>query len=115
MTILSPRRFPDTIRRKVSPPGRRNDFGEYEEEPVYETDLPASIQPAGLEDSESLGGGVSRLTDRLVVYLPGYIDLRAARDGASGDVVEVDGHDYEVVDSMTWRRHHTKAILLRQP
>lgn len=109
---LAARRFPDTLTRKRTMPGHRNEHGEYVEGAVEETTLRASVQPLLLEDADEVGG-VS-VSHRLSVYVPEPDALAAAFDEASADEVVVDGVTFTVEQSQSWRGHHTRAILLRQ-
>ena len=108
---LAARRFPDTLTRKRTMPGHRNEFGEYVEGSVEETTLRASVQPMSLEDADD-AGGVS-VSERLSVYVPEPDALSAAFEDSTADTVEVDGLEYLVEQSQSWRGHHTRAILLR--
>ena len=110
--MLSPRRFPDSITRKREAPGDYDNDGEYVAGAVTETTLRASVQPLTLEDVDSVDG--SRLVNRCKVYVPLPDALRAAADDANADRVVVDGVAFVVEESMSWRRSHTKAVLLRE-
>ena len=77
-----------------------------------ETALRASVQPLSLEDSD-FAGGVS-VSHRLTVFVPQPGALSAAFDEALADTVIVDGDEYVVEQSQSWRRSHTRAILLRE-
>lgn len=109
---LSPRRFPDTITRRRQAPGRRNNFGEWESGATTETTLRASVQPLQIEDSDLPEG--TDVLDRVKVYVPIPDALVAAFDSAQADEVLLDGRTYDVVESRSWRRSHTRATLLRK-
>ena len=64
-----------------------------------------------LEDVDSVGG--ARLVNRQKVYIPRPDALRAASDRANADRVVIDGTEYVVEESQSWRSH-TKAVLLRE-
>ena len=64
-----------------------------------------------LEDADD-AGGVS-VSERLSVYVPEPDALSAAFEDSTADTVEVDGLEYLVEQSQSWRGHHTRAILLR--
>ena len=112
MTLAS-RRFPDAILRRREMPGHRNQSGEYVPGRVVETELQASIQPIKLEDLDLTGG--ARMSHRLKVFIPEPEALSAAFDDSTADRVEVDGVEYVVEESQSWRGHHTSAVLLREP
>ena len=112
MRHLSARRFPDTITRRRQAPGSRNSFGEYVQGAVTETDFPASVQPIALEDVDAPEG--QRLLRRLKVYVPEGNALAAAVDESEADRALVDGIEYTVETSQTWRGSHTEAVLLRE-
>ena len=112
MTVLAPRRFPDSVVRRRQGPGSYNQFGEFEPGTVEETQMAASVQPLKLEDADA-AGGVS-VSHRLSVYVPEPGALAAALDTAQADTVLVDGLEYVVEESQSWRASHTRAILLRQ-
>ena len=109
---LSPRRFPDTITRRRTGAATTNAFGEYVPGMTVETEFRANVQPLGVEDSDLVGG--TQLSDRRVVYIPKRDALVAAFDDREADRVLVDGLDFVVTDSWTWRTH-TKAHVLREP
>ncbi len=109
---LAARRFPDTVTRKRMMPGRFNQFGEYEPGQTVDTELRASIQPLSLEDADSAGG--VQVSHRLSVYVPEPGALSAAFMDDAADHVVVDGLEYTVEESQSWRVHHTRAILLRE-
>ena len=108
---LSPRRFPDTIARKRQTPGHRNDFGEFVPGATEETEFPASVQPISLEDEDAVEG--SRLDERLTVYIPQPQALVAAFGDREADICVVDGVEYTVEKTRSWRGSHTRAIVLR--
>ena len=110
---LSGRRFPDTITRKRETPGDYNDYGEFVPGTVMETDFQASVQPVALEDLDNPEG--ARVSDKLKIYIPVPYALAAAFEQANADKVLVDGLTYVVDESKAWRRHHTRAIVTRQP
>ena len=112
MTRLAPRRFPHTITRRRQGAGRVNDFGEFVPGALTETDLRASVQPMTLEDSD-FAGGVS-VSHRLSVFVPQPGALAAAFEEAEADTVIVDGLEYIVEESQSWRGSHTRATLLRE-
>ena len=109
---LSLRRFPDSITRRREAPGRRDDTGEFQPGAVTETELRASVQPITLEDVDSVSGAMLR--NRRKVFVPVPDALRAASETASADHVVIDGIAFVVEESMSWRRHHTRAIVLRE-
>ena len=109
---LSARRFPDTIIRRRTGAATANAFGEYVPGVTVETEFRASVQPLGVEDSDLVGG--TQLSDRRAVYVPQRSALQAAFDDREADRVLVDGEDFVVTDSWTWRTH-TKAHVLREP
>ena len=109
---LPARRFPDTVTRKRETPGHRNQYGEYVPGMVEETDLRASVQPMTLEDADFVGG--VQVSHRLSVYVPEPGALSAAFEDAAADKVVVDGHEFVVESSQSWRGSHTRAILLRE-
>ena len=108
---LAVRRFPATITRKRQTPGHRNEFGEWVPGEVTETEFPANVQPISLEDEDAVEG--SRLDERLTVYIPQPQALLAAFDDRQADTVLVDGAEFTVEKSRSWRGSHTRAILLR--
>ena len=123
------------VRRRYGP-GGPNRYGEYVAGAVVTAALPALIQPAKLEDTDTAGG--SSLIDRLQVYVPtgiervvgtadnlrwgdgtGYISsdrnpLAAAFDDRGADEVEYGGMVYIVEESQLWRGSYCRAILLRE-
>lgn len=110
---LAARRFPDTVTRRRTGADTVNDYGEVEPGPVTETELRASVQPISTEDLDVVDG--SRLIERLTIYVPEAGALRAARDDTgTADAVVVDGTEYVIERSSSWRGHHTKAIALRE-
>ncbi len=68
MRILSKRRFPDTIIRRRALPGTRNEFGEFVDGAVRETELRANVQPLSIKDADFVGG--AQTEERLKVYVP---------------------------------------------
>ena len=108
---LSARRFPHTITRKRELPGDFNDFGEFVAGGTEEVTLRANVQPISLEDEDTVEG--SRLDERLKVFVPVPDALVAAHGDRRADEVLVDGVQYVVEKSKSWRGHHTQAILLR--
>ena len=106
-------RFPDTIIRRRESPGERSDAGEYIHGAVSQTTLRASVQPISLEDDDLPEG--ARYSNRLRVYVPEADALAAAFEDAPGDKVIVDGLEYAVEETQSWRGHHTRAVLLRTP
>ena len=104
--------FPDTITRRRQAPGARNEFGEFEPGEVTEAELSASIQPLSLKDADEVGG--VKVSHRLSVHVPEPGALAAAFDEAPADVVIVDGSEFVVEESQSWRGSHTRAILLRE-
>ena len=109
---LSARRFPDTITRRRQTPGYRNEFGRFIPGTTVETELSASVQPLSLTDDDVPEG--ARLSHRLRVYIPEPNALAAAFNDAEADKAVVDGETFTVEESMTWRGHHTRAVLLRE-
>ena len=109
---LSPRRFPDIITRRRTGAATTNAFGEFVPGAVTESDLRASVQPMTLEDAD-FAGGVS-VSHRLSVYVPAPGALAAAFEDAQADNVVVDGLEYVVEESQSWRGSHTRAVLLRE-
>ena len=106
------RMFPDTITRKRTAPGSYDGTGKYIDGAIAANDLPANVQPVSLEDIPGEGG--ERTSHRLKVFVPQAGALRAANDEGVADRVVVDGDEYVVVDSESWRNHHTVAVLLRE-
>ena len=108
---LSFRRFPDTITRRRSAPGRFV-LGEWMPGSETEVDLRAAVQPLALEDADFAGG--AQLQERLKVYLPASEgELRAAFDEGEADKVVYRGKLYVVEESRTWPKF-TRATLLRE-
>lgn len=112
MTGLAVRRFPDRITRRRQGAQTVNQFGEFVPGAITESELRASVQPMTLEDSDH-AGGVS-VSSRLSVYVPQPGALAAAFEDAEADTVIVDGLEYVVEESQSWRGSHTRAILLRE-
>ena len=108
---LSSRRFPDRVVRRRQLPGAFNDFGEFVAGAVEETTLRANVQPISNEDEDVVEG--SRLDERLKVYVPEPDALVAAFEDRQADMVIVNGHEYVVEKSRSWRRSHTRAVVLR--
>ena len=108
---LSARNFPHSITRKRQAAGSFNDFGEFVAGSVQETVLRASIQPLDTEEDTALEG--ARLDQRLKVFVPTENALAPAFDQSEADTVLVDGVEYVVEKSRSWRGSHTRAILLR--
>ena len=109
---LSARRFPDTITRRRRGADTINAFGEHVPGPITEATLRASVQPMTLEDAD-FAGGVS-VSHRLSVYVPAPGALAAAFEDALADTAVVDGLEYVVEESQSWRGSHTRAVLLRE-
>ena len=65
-----------------------------------------------LEDIDTTEG--ARVSHRLKVFIPEPGALAAAFDEAQADHVVVDGLDYIVEESQSWRGSHTRAVLLRE-
>ena len=104
--------------------------GSFEPGAVTEAILPASIQPAKLEDLDLPEG--SRYSERLAVFVPvgiervvggfgstGYVDgalnpLVATFDDAQADEVLYAGLSYTVEESQLWAGSHCRAVLLRE-
>ena len=110
MSALAIRRFPDVITRRRQGPGDYNEYGEWVEGAVVQTELKASVQPLKLEDSDLVGG--VQLSERLRVYVPEPDALAAAFDTAEADRVVVDGREFVVEESRSWPTH-TRATILR--
>ncbi|WP_419166406.1 hypothetical protein [Candidatus Palauibacter sp.] len=114
MSHLAARRFPDTVTRRRRGEPSRNEHGEYVPGQVTETALRASVQPLSLEDADMQGG--VQVSHRLNCYVPGAGELQAAvGDDAPADRVIVDGEEFVVETSQSWRGSHTRAVLLREP
>ena len=109
---LVARRFPQTITRRRTAPGRRGDYGQWAPGAVTETEFRASVQPIGLEDVDLEGG--SKFSRRLAVYVPEPDALAAAFDQAEADVVIYRTLEYVVEKSQSWPGSHTRAIVLRE-
>ena len=109
---LAARRFPQTVTRRRTMPGYRNDHGEWVPGTVSETDLRASVQPVTLEDADHAAG--VQVSHRLTIYVPEPDALAAAFDESVVDVVVYRGLDYVVEESQSWPGSHTRAILLRE-
>ena len=132
--------FPQTITRRRTMPGSRNQFGEYVPGQVVDTPLPASVQPLALEDSDFVGG--AQVLERLKCYVPddaedlyqptgfsqafsnafykrgavqpsGGDPLAAAFEDSIADQVIYGGRTYTVEESRRWRGSHVRATLLR--
>ena len=76
MTVraISKRRFPDVITRRRTLPGTFNEFGEFVDGPIRETELRASVQPLSIKDADFVGG--AQLQARVKVYVPsGPVEL----------------------------------------
>ena len=78
---------------------------------MEEVALRASIQPLDTEEDTALEG--ARLDQRLKVFVPTENALAPAFDQSEADTVLVDGVEYVVEKSRSWRGSHTRAILLR--
>ena len=109
---LAARRFPDAIIRRRRGADTFNAFGEVVPGPITESTLRASVQPMNLEDAD-FAGGVS-VSSRLSVYVPEPGALVAAFEDATADTAVVDGLEYVVEESQSWRGSHTRAVLLRE-
>ena len=59
-------------------------------------------------------GGGAQFSHKLKVFIPEAGALAAAFEESNADTVLVDGVEYVVEESMSWRRHHTMATLLRE-
>ncbi len=68
MRAVSQRRFPDLITRRRTLPGTFNEFGEFVDGAIRETELRASVQPLSIEDKDFVGG--AQLQARLKVFVP---------------------------------------------
>ena len=84
---MSLRRFPDEVIRRREQPGYRDDFGEWVPGQTVEAILPASVQPAKLEELALPEG--SRYSERLVVFVPVGVE----RVVGTGDVLTWDGDE----------------------
>ena len=111
MRLASRRRFPDTITRRRTAQGYRDESGEWIPAAAVDVVFSASVQPLGTEDAELVGG--TQLSARFTVYVPEPGALEAAFDDAAADRVLIDGVVFTVVESWSWRAH-TKANLLRE-
>ncbi len=87
MRRLSLRRFPHEVVRRRQAPGMFRRDGTFEPGAVTEAILPASIQPAKLEDLDLPEG--TRYSERLTVYVPTGIE----RVVGSGETLTWDGDD----------------------
>lgn len=107
--------FPDTITRRRTMPGHRDEHGEYVKGSTVDTELRANVQPLALTDSDFVGG--AQVLERLKVYVPddaeGDDALAAAFDDSTADEVVYDGKTYEVEESRRYRGSHVRATLLR--
>ena len=103
---LAARRFPQTITRRRRGPGTVNQFGEFVEGAITETELRASVQPLTVDDVPT-GGGVS-LQSRFVVFVRGADSLRAT------DAIVVDGVTYQVDAVQPWRGSHCRAEVIEE-
>ena len=112
MRRLAARRFPDRVTRLHRGAGLRNNAGEWVPGGVTETELAASVQPAGLEDADEEGG--ARLSERIKVYVPEEDALLAAFDEVEADRVRWRGQTYVVERSMSWTGSHCRAVCLRE-
>ena len=112
MRSLPLRRFPDRVTRLHRGAGLRNNAGEWVPGGVTETELAASVQPAGLEDADEESG--ARLVDRIVVYLRGEDMVLGAFDDNEADRLRWRGQTYVVTRSMSWSGSHTRAVCVRQ-
>ena len=150
---LRPGRFPDTVTRRRTAPGRYH-RGRYVDGAVTETTLRASVQPLVVEDVDFAGG--AGLTERRKVFVPAPDALLAAFDialpeldperatvldelverdlltAAAADEFRIGASradetqiafpaddvvhrlaEFVVEESRSWRRSHTRAIILR--
>ena len=106
-------RFPDEIIRRRQGIGSFNNYGEFEPGIVAETTLMASVQPISKEDDPTEGG--QQFTDKLKAYVPVEDALLGGFEDREADKVIIDTLVYVVESSQSWRNHHTKAILIREP
>ena len=106
-------KYPDLITRRRQAPGDFNDYGEWVPGATSEIDLAANVQPLGLEDVDFVGGP-ALFSNRMKVYTPFPNTLEAAFEDRDADHVTIDGDQFVVEKSETWRNHHTKALLLRE-
>ena len=111
MGALAIRRFADTITRRRQGPSDYDQYGEWAEGAVEDTEMAASVQPLALDDADIVGG-VS-LVERRRVYVPEPDALAAAFEDSVADRVLIDGKEYVVEESRSWPTH-TRATLLRQ-
>ena len=102
--------FPDTIVRRRQEPGRYV-LGEWVPGAVTETTFAASVQPLNLEDTDFAGGALAE--DRRKIYVPAEGALLAAFGNREADKVVIDGVEFIVDESQSWR-DHTKAVLTRE-
>ena len=109
--LASRRRFPDTIIRRRIAAGYRDENGEWIPGGAVDVEFAATVQPLGVADSELVGG--AQLSDRRAIYIPEPQALEAAFDTQVADHVLIDGQDFVVTDSWSWR-NHTKAVVLRE-
>ena len=107
-----PSRFPDRIVRLRQLEGEFNPAGEWQPGGVVEEKFRASVQPATLQDLDTVEG--SRLSERIVIYVAGEDQLLAAFENAEADRVRWKGNEYLVEKSMTWTDSHTRAVALRE-
>ena len=112
MRSLPLRRFPDRVTRIHRGAGLRNRAGEWVPGEVIETELAASVQPAGLEDADEESG--ARLVDRIVAYIRGEDMVLATFDENEADRLRWKGEVYVVTRSMSWTGSHTRAVCVRQ-
>ena len=106
-------RYPDTVTRQRQSPGGYNMYGEFQEGTITETTLMASVQPISKEDDPTEGG--QQFTDKLKAYVPVEDALLGGFEDREADKVIIDTLVYVVESSQSWRNHHTKAILIREP
>ena len=78
---------------------------------MEEVELRANVQPISLEEQDAAEG--DRLDHRLRVYVPQPDALIAAFEDRQADAVLIDGVEYTVERSRSWRGSHTRATLLR--
>lgn len=110
---LAPRRFPDSITRIRQEPGHYDDdTGAWIPGAVTKTNFRASVQPLTLKDADTAGG--VQVSHRLSVHVPQPGALAAALDDREADRARVDGIEFVVEESQSWRGSHTRAILLRE-
>ena len=111
MRLASRRRFPDTITRRRMAAGYRDENGEWVPGGAVDVTFAASVQPLGVADSELVGG--DQLSDRRAIFIPEPGAVEAAFDAQVADHILIDGIDFVVTDSWSWRAH-TKAHVLRE-